>query len=354
MINVTFVAVMAIFFGLLFRWSFKALLREDWQVIASVPMSKKGPDSWQGLNITSYGLILGGATLTGVTVVLILLGAVGIPVRMTISAIGLLLMVCIPAAKIMAVLVEKKRGTFTVAGAMFVGVFAAPPLVWGLGKIFGPSSDLRVPLMSIFAAPAVAYALGEGIGRLACISFGCCYGKPLSECSALTRKLLGSWAFVFSGKTKKIAYESGFDGVPVVPIQAMTAVVNTYVGLAGMLLFLNSYYSAALILTFVVTQLWRVWSETLRADYRGEGKISSYQIMSALSVLLVMGVACILTTESGSQPFPPPCLTTGLASLWDPEVILFIQAVAVATFLFYGRSTVTGSTISFHVFQQRI
>ncbi len=354
MINVTFVAVMAIFLGLLFRWSFKALLREEWQVIASIPMSKKSPDTWQGLNITAYGLILGGATVAAVTVILILLGAVGIPVRMTMSGIGSMLLVCIPAAKVMAVLVEKKSGTFTVAGATFVGVLAAPPVIWGLSKMFGPFPDLRVPIPALVAAPAVAYALGEGIGRLACISFGCCYGKPLSECSELTRKLLGSRAFVFSGKTKKIAYESGFVGVPVVPIQAMTAVVNTSVGLVGILLFLNSYYSAALILTLVVTQLWRVWSETLRADYRGEGKISLYQIMSALSILLVIGVAYVLPTESGSGPLAPPDLRAGLVSLWDPEVILFVQAVGAAIFLFYGRSTVTGSNMSFHVFQQRI
>ncbi|HTY24821.1 MAG TPA: prolipoprotein diacylglyceryl transferase family protein [Desulfomonilaceae bacterium] len=354
MINITFVAVIAIFLGLLFRWSFNALLREEWQVIASIPMSKEGPNTWQGLNITSYGLILGGATVAGVMVILILLGAVGVPAQMTILAIGSLLMVCIPAAKIMAVLVEKKPGTFTVAGAVFVGVFAAPPLVWGLGKVFGPSPDLGVRLPAILAAPAVAYAMGEGIGRLACISFGCCYGKPLSECSVLTRKLLGSWAFVFSGKTKKIAYERGLDGVAVVPIQAMTAVANTSVGLVGVLLFLNSYYSTALILSLVVAQLWRVWSETLRADYRGEGRISAYQIMAIISILFVMGVAYILPAATASQPLPPPDLTAGLVSLWSPEVILFLQAVGMATFLFYGRSTVTGSTMSFHVFKQRI
>ena len=133
-------------------------------------------------------------------------------------------------------------------------------------------------------------------------SFACCYGKPCSECSGLARKLVGARAFVFSGKTKKIAYESGFDGVPVVPVQAMTAVVNTSVGLVGMLLFLNSYYSAALILSLVVSQLWRLWSETLRADYRGEGRISAYQIMALLSILFVMGLAYILPVEAGSQP----------------------------------------------------
>ena len=89
---------------------------------------------------------------------------------------------------------------------------------------------------------------------------------PVFRIGSETGWVLGVRLF---GQKKKIAYESGFDGVPVVPVQAMTAVVNTSAGLVGMLLFLHSYYSAALILSLVVTHLWRVWSETLRADYRG-------------------------------------------------------------------------------------
>ena len=34
----------------------------------------------------------------------------------------------------------------------------------------------------VLAALAIGYILGEGLGRLACLSFGCCYGKPLDQC----------------------------------------------------------------------------------------------------------------------------------------------------------------------------
>jgi len=76
--------------------------------------------------------------------------------------------------------------------------------------------------------------------------------------------------------------------------------------------------------------------------------------MALVSILFVIGLAYILPTEAGSQQLAPPDLAAGLASLWDPGVILFLQAIGVITFLFYGRSTVTGSTMSFHVFKQRI
>jgi hypothetical protein len=77
-------------------------------------------------------------------------------------------------------------------------------------------------------------------------------------------------------------------------------------------------------------------------------------MMAIIGIVFVIGLAWILPADPELLPLPPPDLTAGLASLWDPGVILFLQAVGVTTFLFYGRSTVTGSTLSFHVFKQRI
>ena len=117
-----------------------------------------------------------------------------------------------------------------------------------------------------------------------------------------------------------------------------------------MLLFLNSYFEAALLFSLVITQAWRAWSETLRADFRGKGKITVYQIMAIISVVLVAVLAYFL---SGTAT-PKPDILTGLKALWSPEIILFLQAVGLVVFLFFGRSTVTTSTISFDVAQDRI
>jgi hypothetical protein len=51
----------------------------------------------------------------------------------------------------------------------------------------------------------IAYAFGEGLGRLACISFGCCYGVALPEAHPLLRHMFDRWHFVFSGSMKKIS-----------------------------------------------------------------------------------------------------------------------------------------------------
>jgi prolipoprotein diacylglyceryltransferase len=90
-----------------------------------------------------------------------------------------------------------------------------------------------LPLMPVMAALATAYALGEGVGRLACISFGCCYGKPMDQVHPLLRRLFARHAFVFTGPTKKIAYADGLDGREIFPIQAVTATLYCAAALAG-------------------------------------------------------------------------------------------------------------------------
>jgi hypothetical protein len=90
------------------------------------------------------------------------------------------------------------------------------------------------------AAIMIAYAFGEGLGRLACISFGCCYGVALQEAHPLLRRVFDRWHFVFFGDTKKISYASGLAGKQVVPIQAITLLLYIGIGLAA-----NGFFSKA-------------------------------------------------------------------------------------------------------------
>lgn len=155
---------------------------------------------------------------------------------------------------------------------------------------------------------------------------------------------------MFSGKTKKIAYEGGLDGIKVIPIQAITAVLYITTGIIGTFLYLKSYYIAAFIITIIVTQAWRSFSEVLRADYRGGGKFSIYQIMAIIAIGYSLGIIPFLsstfTVDAG--------IMAGLFSLWNPAVIFFSLGVWFAIFLYTGRSTVTGSTVTFHVHKDRI
>lgn len=346
----TFVALLGLGFALLLAWGFRTLPGERWQILATIPLGKDGNGAWRGVNLTYYGLLSATAYAVALVVLFILSGSVGVP-PLAVLALGLAtLSVCVPAAHVVARIVEGKRHTFSVAGAFFVAVPLAPVLLSAADRIFAHRLGHGLPLLPLLAAMAIAYGIGEGLGRLACISFGCCYGRSISAAHPVLRWLFSRFHFRFSGATKKIAYAGGLEDVPVIPVQAITSVLYVATGLLGIALFLHAHYLAAYLLVMVITQAWRVLSETLRADYRGGGRISAYQFMAAASAAL--GIAIGWWLADGATP--EPALRAGLAALWNPYVLLFVQGCWLATFLYTGRSMVTEATVSLRVCRDRI
>lgn len=333
----------------LLGWGFKNLPGERWQMLAVVPLKKDGDDSWQGSNLTYYGFFIATSQLIALTLLLILLGAMGLSLPGTILAILLILACCVPAARLIAILVEKKHHTFTIGGASFVGILLAP---WALQ--FSSSvlnlGESRLPVIPVLAAMSIAYTLGEGLGRLGCISYGCCYGKQLKECNRMLQWLFGRINFIFYGATKKVAYEAQLAGEKLIPIQAITCVLYTLGALIGSYLFLVGMFTAALIFTIALTQLWRILSETLRADFRGFGNISMYQKMGMMSVLYILGVVFFVH----AAPYADPEIIDGIGVLWNPAIILGLQFLWLVFFVTFGRSTVTTSTISFALIRKHI
>jgi hypothetical protein len=232
---------------------------------------------------------------------------------------------------------------------VFAGVVTAPWIIMLVNATLGSIFKFHVPVAVMMAVLSIGYTFGESLGRLACLSFGCCYGKPLRQCSDQIRNLFERFNVVFTGETKKVAYASGLDGEALVPIQIITAVIYAISGLVGTLLFLQGFAGTALVETLVVTQVWRVVSEFFRADFRGQRKFSMYQIMA---------LAAIVYTIVLLGFFPDPgvvvSLDKGFKALWHPGMILFFQAVWIVSFLHSGLSTVTASKISFHVVKDNI
>lgn len=333
-----------------FWWGFHVLPGEKWQIVASMPSSKTEQGDWRGINFTWYGLLTANAYLVSVAVLLVLMGAIGVPPVGTAILAAAMLCCCVPASRLVARIVEKKAHTFTVGGAVFVGILITPFVITFINHTAGELLAFHIPIMSAYAAIAIAYAFGEGLGRMACISFGCCYGKPLSTSSDLLKRLFTGRAFVFFGSTKKIAYAGGLEGTEVIPVQAVTAVFYSVCGLIAAGMYLSSHHIGAFLLATITTQGWRSFSETLRADYRGEGNVSAYQIMGMVGVVYAIAAAFFFAHE----PFGLPDLSAGLKSLWSPALILFLQGIWMTIFLYTGRSTVTGATLNFHVHQDRI
>lgn len=347
MSNELFIAGTTIFLGVLFRWGFRALPDEKWQFLASIPCRRRGDGSWDGVNLTFYGFFNAFAHIIAVAFLLILTGAIGVSADAILSILFVLMAFCIPSSKLLARLIENKSYTFTVGGASFIGIILAPFVTVFIYHI-RYSEDI-VPLLPILTAMAIAYAVGEGIGRLACISFGCCYGKPIDDCHPLLKNIFYCRAFVFTGMTKKIAYERGLEGCRVFPIQAVTSTILTGVAIAGTALFLIGSYGLAFFLTVIVTQGWRVVSESLRADHRGGGTFSVYQCLAVLASIYAL-ILWLFLPPAGSIAD----IQQGLRSLWHPGVILFLLIWGAVIFWYTGRSRVTGARISFHINKERI
>ncbi|MEX2300660.1 MAG: hypothetical protein WD733_06970 [Bryobacterales bacterium] len=169
--------------------------------------------------------------------------------------------------------------------------------------------------------------------------------EALADAGPGAARLFRKLHFVFHGRNEKLAYASGLEGVKVVPVQALTAILYSLTGIAGAALFFSSRYAEAFLLTTVVSQIWRAYSETLRADYRGEGKITAYQMMALAAVPAAGCIAYAMPTRDTLAPN----VAMGAAIFWNPLALVFLQAIWVAMFLLTGVSETTGSVLSFHV-----
>ena len=350
--NELFIFILGTCMFLFLAWGFRSLTREEWQIAVAAPKARVTADVWSGTNYTYYGIFQALAFVVSAALLCVMVSALNTSFFPTASLllIGSFAVLCFSAATITARLVEKKKHTLTVGGAFCIGLLAAPWLIAAINKIAAAAGKPPVPLMPLLAAGAVAYAIGEGLGRLACISFGCCYGKPLSSLHPLFQRLFRRHNFVFHGKTKKIAYEAGLDRTEVVPIQAVTSTFLVLTGLAGIYLFLNSLYSSAFLLAVISTQTWRCVSEMLRADYRGTGRISAYQVMALIAVAYAFALWAVLPNDPAIRSH----IVVGIRHLWDPASILILQVSGVAVFLYTGRSKVTEASLTFHVRRDRV
>jgi prolipoprotein diacylglyceryltransferase len=345
-----FLLVMSCMLGLLLAWGFRHLPGERWQMLAVIPKTKEAGERWLGTNLTYYGLFLATSQTLAILLLLILLGAAGVSLAGTLLATAVILGVCIPSSRIIAVLVEKKHHTFTVGGASFVGILLAPWCILLTGEVINRFFPCSLPMMPMMAAMAIAYTLGEGLGRLGCISFGCCYGKALRDCSPLMQRIFSPTALVFQGATKKAIYEGKLEGEPLVPVQALTCIISCLTAVAGSSLFLRGHFTVALALSIGISQIWRIVSEGMRADFRGFSKISAYQKMGGLSVLYVLSIILLFPDPQ----IAAPGIGQGLAVIWEPGIILGLQGFWLLAFMIFGRSTVTASTVSFTLIREHI
>lgn len=345
-----FCLALVAFFTVLYGWAFRTLPREHWQFFAILPLKKNEDGTWKGVNMTFYGVFTAIAGVLAISLFLLLTFSVGIQLSYVLLLTGVALAICLPAARIVNYLVEKKSHGFTVGGASFVGIIVLPLMLLALDQLAQMYFSTQLPVMPILAAMVIAYIIGEGVGRLACLSFGCCHGKPVSELKAITRRVFSRWSDVYEGEMKKISYCSKLHNTPVVPIQSITTTLYTIVGIAGIYLFLNGLYASAFLLCLLFSQIWRVVSEFYRADFRGFNKVTAYQWMAMIACLYGVALFVLMPSHQGVIPE----LSLGFTGLFDIKVFIALQVFGLIMFFFSGTSTVTQSKINFSIDLNRI
>jgi Prolipoprotein diacylglyceryl transferase len=338
----------------LLRWACKTLPKEQWQFFAAVPRRKRSDGFWEARNFTWYGALTSLAFLLAGGLIVIMTSSVGVKVEFVLLATVLLSLISLFAARWIAQIVERIPNTHTVGGAVFVIALAIPLVLWlgsslsvyfGLEKLIGnlrPSDTLAV-----IAAIAIAYTYGEGVGRIACISFGCCYGKRVDNLTGVWYQIFSRMNFVFHGATKKISYVAALEGIAVVPIQAITAWIHIFTGSVGFWLFMKGHIALSLLFVLVISQGWRFLSEFMRTDFRGKGRVTVYQWMSlatiALAFLYVELFGRTLAIASA------PSFVEGMKGLWAPGPLVVLQLLAAYVFVVTGKSSVTRSRMAMYL-----
>jgi hypothetical protein len=350
MMNVAFVVILA--FGLLalIAWGVNTLPEERWQMLAAVPVTNYGDGSWRGLNLTFYGFFSATGTTFGLAIMLVLLASVGLATVTAFALAFLILLICVPASRLVAAAVERKRNTFTIAGAAFVATIVLPLLLLVAHPLASRFFHRDIPILPTLASTVIAYVLAESIGRLACLSFGCCYGMPVIDANPRLARLFQKHNLIVRGSTKKAAYASGLAGEPLIPVQAITSVLFATSGVVGIGLYLAHQFRLAALIPALVSWVWRACSESLRADHRGTSYISAYQVMAIISAVYLI-IFLLLVPSSDAVV---PSLVAAFSQLFSAPVVLLLQFIWVGLFLYYGRSRVTESTLSFRVVADRI
>lgn len=82
MINLVFLSLFIAALAAYLLWGITVLPRERWQILAAMPVRKKG-EQWDGVNLTWYGLLTANAYAVAVAMLFMLMGAVRVPLAGT-------------------------------------------------------------------------------------------------------------------------------------------------------------------------------------------------------------------------------------------------------------------------------
>ena len=330
-------------------WGIKTLPAERWQMIAAVPMAKNGNGEWQGLNLTFYGFFSATASTFGVALMIVLLSSIGTSLLTAAAVIATMMAICVPASKVLARVIEGKRNTFTIAGAAFVASLILPPgmvlVQRGLWRVV-QHQDLRVAGAGggRNCVRAVRGDRQDGVPELRLL---------LWQAAERSESAAGADVFTLSAGVPWQHQESGVrlrTGGRTTDSGADDYLAGVYAVWTGGLGILSSWTLAAggtcasvgdMELEGAIGMFARRLSRKF-ADFRVSGM-----------ALIAMGYLTLTLSIIPGDGLTPN-LMAGLVQVTSASVIVPLQLLWMGLFLYYGRSRVTGSVVSFHVVAERV
>lgn len=193
-------------------------------------------------------------------------------------------------ARITYVIVEWPRfvnGTISLKEFLLAGRVVLGGILAGLACAFWLGRRFRLPATALLDVVLASAPLGMGIGRIACLMAGCCYGKPTDLW----------WGITFTDPMARALNGTPL-GVPLHPTQILQA-------LDGFLLFGLMYWifgrrrfdGQIVALYFLLEGASRFLVEFLRGDPRG----AAMGLATSQWVGMVMAVAGLLWLAFGSR-----------------------------------------------------
>ena len=82
------------------------------------------------MNLTFYGFFSATGSVFGIGMAMLLLASVHVSMLVAVILVAGMVVLCLPASRLVAAIVEKKSSTYTIAGAAFVAAMLLPPVVW--------------------------------------------------------------------------------------------------------------------------------------------------------------------------------------------------------------------------------
>lgn len=172
------------------------------------------------------------------------------------------------------------------------GLIAVAAAIVGLAVVYGID-----PLL-LCDSFALSLPLGHAIGRLGCLSYGCCHGRP-------TRV---AWAIRYRNPLAKAVWDANLGGVPIHPTQLyqVSGCVLLFIALGLVAAFAAPRVGLITALYFLATAVGRTLLETFRGEpIPRAGRFTFFQLIALLQ--LMCGVVVLSFSHA------PSALSSGLS-----------------------------------------